>query len=133
MRKYHRWLAIVFGAFLLVISASGLALHALDILGGAGPGGRPRALAGGQGAPGAVTAGAPLAAPGCPIAKPRPRPSGPKVFIMHLHSGELFGPVGTALSILSGLALFFFAFSGLWMYIQMFRNRKGSNAGKWFW
>ncbi len=36
-------------------------------------------------------------------------------FVMHLHSGETFGPIGTAPSIASGFALFFFAFSGMWM------------------
>jgi uncharacterized iron-regulated membrane protein len=130
MRKYHRWLAIIFGAFLLVIAASGLTIQYLELTGDKGPpGGRP---------PGsAQVAGAPVAGPGgqlvCPPPAPRPKPKGPMVFVKHLHSGELFGPVGTLISILSGLALFFFAFSGLWMYVQMFRNRKGAAAGKWFW
>jgi hypothetical protein len=42
----------------------------------------------------------------------------------HLHSGETFGPVGVVISILSGISLLFFAFSGLWMYVQMWKNRK---------
>ena len=41
----------------------------------------------------------------------------------HLHSGESFGPLGTAISILSGLVLVFFSISGIWMYVQMFRKR----------
>ena len=58
----------------------------------------------------------------------------------HLHSGEQFGPVGTIISMLSGLALFFFAFSGLYLYIQMYRGRlvrteagKSVGGGRFFW
>ena len=47
---------------------------------------------------------------------------------------------GTVISLLSGLALFFFAFSGLWMYVQMWRGRlarveqgKKVRGGKLFW
>ncbi len=56
--------------------------------------------------------------------RPKPAPGGWNVgFLHHLHSGEEFGPIGTALAMLSGVALVFFAFSGLWMYVQMFRGR----------
>ena len=50
----------------------------------------------------------------------------------HLHSGGSFGPVGTAISILSGLALAFFSISGIWMYVRMFRRRP-QGARKLFW
>ena len=54
--------------------------------------------------------------------------------IKHLHSGEIAGPVGTALSILSGLALLFFAGSGIWMYVQMWRFRSSRKLSPhWFW
>jgi hypothetical protein len=52
----------------------------------------------------------------------------------HLHSGEMLGPVGVVISILSGIALLFFSFSGLWMYLQMWRNRAAKSLKPgWFW
>jgi uncharacterized iron-regulated membrane protein len=52
----------------------------------------------------------------------------------HLHSGESFGPIGTVISILSGFALIFFAISGMWMYVQMFRRRSASpGRSRFFW
>ena len=56
-------------------------------------------------------------------------------FLHHIHSGEQFGPAGVIISLLSGLALIFFAFSGLWMYIQMFRRRahRASHPKRIFW
>ena len=55
-------------------------------------------------------------------------------FLHHLHSGEEFGPAGTVIALLSGVAMVFFSFSGLWMYISMWRNRsaKALKPG-WFW
>jgi hypothetical protein len=52
----------------------------------------------------------------------------------HLHSGETFGPLGVVISLLSGLSLLFFAFSGLWMYIRMWSHRRGNDhKPAWFW
>ena len=154
MRKYHRWLALLFGALLLFIAGTGLVIQALDIFGdpparpagqiaGSSPEGTPQSAGVGMKAEAddhdadAHDADAHSHSPdeaGAPSQrKGPPRPKGLKGFITHLHSGEYFGPIGTALSIASGFALLFFAFSGLWMYVQMFRARKGSTAGKFFW
>jgi hypothetical protein len=39
-----------------------------------------------------------------------------------------------AISLLSGFAMIFFSFSGLWMYIQMWRSRAGRGLKPaWFW
>ena len=61
-------------------------------------------------------------------------------YFHHLHNGEEFGPAGITISIASGLALFFFAASGLWMYVELYRGRlalvrkgKKVSPGKWFW
>ena len=56
-------------------------------------------------------------------------------FLHHIHSGEQFGPVGVIISLLSGIALIFFAFSGLYMYIQMYRRRshRHSHPKRLFW
>jgi uncharacterized iron-regulated membrane protein len=52
----------------------------------------------------------------------------------HLHSGESFGPLGVVVSLLSGFALLFFSFSGLWMYIRMWSHRRKNNLKPgWFW
>jgi uncharacterized iron-regulated membrane protein len=132
MRKYHRWLSVLFGAFLLWIAATGVLIQAVPLL-GAGGGERPK---------GNSTEMAQTGAPAgfvCPETltcrpKSRGKSGNLKSFLQHLHSGETFGPVGTVISILAGLALVFFAFSGLWVYVQMWRNRRsrGITPG-WFW
>lgn len=89
----------------------------------------------------ARTATAPAAAFTCPdtmTCRARPDPDSPRAwvsFFHHLHAGEQFGPAGTALSIASGLALLFFAFSGLWMYVEMYRRRRHrhSHPRQLFW
>jgi len=122
MRKWHRWLSVIFGAFLLFIAATGVMSQFAALK-----------------ADGEVKA-APPAGFVCPETmicrvKPDPDGAGPWVsWLHHLHSGEEFGPLGVAISILSGLALMFFAGSGLWLYIQMWRSRasRGAKPG-WFW
>ena len=111
MRKWHRWLSVVFGVFILCTAVTGLLSHATALW----PTDVPRAE---------LPAGFV-----CPE-RVRCRPAGPETgprawvgFFHHLHSGETFGPIGTALSIASGLALLFFAVSGVWLYVQMFRGR----------
>ncbi len=128
MRKWHRWLSILFGAFILFIAVTGL-LSQWAVL---WPQAEPTAaeLAAQQPPPGFV----------CPegwrCRAPAPE-SGPRAwtsFFHHLHSGEEFGPIGTALSVVSGLALVFFAVSGLWLYIRMWRERTRRGAqSRWFW
>lgn len=137
MRKYHRWIALLFGVLMLWIAATGVAMQLVEITADDDHGPPPAAAAP---APGAVAAGAAAMPAAMPAPAPPPRQRTPTQklhgFIMHLHSGEYFGPVGTALSILSGLALIFFAVSGMWMYLQMFRaraRRSRPGEGKWFW
>ena len=135
MRKYHRWLATIFGIFLLWISATGVLSQIGSLV---NKGGFAQAEA--------AQAGAPPGPPGfiCPadmICRPKPKPTAWNVGLLHhLHSGESFGPAGVIVSLLSGLALFFFAFSGLWMYVQIWRGRlvrrragKTLRGGTFFW
>lgn len=124
MRKWHRWLSVIFGAFLLFISTTGVLSHVAEL------------VAKGEARP-VAAAPAGFVCPETMTCRPKPSQEGaaPWVgFLHHLHSGEEFGPVGTAISILSGLALMFFSFSGLWLYISMWRNRaaRGTKPG-WFW
>ena len=122
MRKWHRWLSVLFGVFLLFIATTGVMSQFAAIVADA----EPRA--------------APPAGFVCPETmscrpKPDPNGAGPWVgWLHHLHSGEEFGLVGTAISILSGFAMIFFAFSGLWMYLKMWSNRRvRAQKPGWFW
>lgn len=127
MRKWHRWLSVLFGALLLWIAVTGVVSQIPmweEMLGGAGD--RP---------PAASAAPAGFTCPETMVC--RPKPTGAKTWIglvHHLHSGETFGPLGTLLASLSGAAMVFFSVSGLWMYIAMWRGRKRRDVKPgWFW
>ena len=140
MRTYHRWLSVLFGLLILFIAVTGLLSQIGSLVNNNGfedearePGERQAAAT--------TAAAAATPAFACPadmtcrpkrVAKPGEWDVG---FLHHIHSGEQFGPVGVILSLLSGIALIFFAFSGLWMYIQMFRRRahRASHPKKIFW
>ncbi len=130
MRKYHRWLSVLFGVFLLWIAVTGLMIHFADIQ---------------SHREAAQAAQAAQAAPGGPLfvcppdmtCRVKPDPNSARAwvgYLQKLHSGENFGPLGTAISMAASLALMFFSFSGLWMYVQMWRNRSSRNLKPgWFW
>jgi hypothetical protein len=125
MRKWHRWLSVFFAVFLLFIAATGLLSH----------------LAAWSRVEPSAAAAAPPAGFVCPEGWQCRPPRGEQEglasltgFFHHLHSGEEFGPAGEAISFLSGLALFFFSFSGIWMYVRMWRERARRSAkSRWFW
>ncbi len=124
MRKYHRWLSVVFGVFLLWISATGvMSQFAAFQSDGEDP---PAA---------AVPAG--FMCPDSMTCRPKFGPDSAHAwesFLHHLHSGESFGPLGTWISIFSGFAMLFFALTGLWMYIQMWRVRNSRGlTPRWWW
>ena len=132
MRKYHRWLSVLFGVFILWIAVTGVLSQVGELVnkGGMDDDDRPTATAT---AP-AVPAG--FVCPATMNCRPKPAPGGWNVgFLHHLHSGEQFGPVGIIISILSGLGLIFFAISGMWMYVQMYRRRshRHSHPRRLFW
>lgn len=159
IRRYHRWLSVIFGIFLIWIAATGLLSHGAALYRDSLP--QPVAVAlvpaaqAHEGMPDnaaapAASAAAAAATPGAPAgfvcpenmtcrAKPAPDSAAAWVsFFHHLHAGEEFGAIGTTLSILSGFALLFFAISGLWMYLELYRGRlmrtgKGANGGRFFW
>lgn len=162
MRKYHRWLSVLFGIFILWIAVTGVLSQIGSLVNNGGferesaeRGKRPTAAIGEAVVPtaraqepgededetkpatlaavsGARSPGAAPAAFVCPPTmncRPKQAPGAWNVgFLHHLHSGEQFGPVGTIISLLSGLGLIFFAISGMWMYFQMFTAR-GRNRG----
>lgn len=131
MRKWHRWLSVFFGVFLLWIAVTGV-LSQVPIwqeqFGGKDEAAEQAA------AKAAIPAG--FKCPETMICRPKkPQTGGLNVgLIHHLHSGETFGPLGTVIATLSGLAMAFFSFSGLWLYISMWRNRKNRALKPgWFW
>ena len=138
MRKWHRWTATVFGLFLLWISTTGVLsqVGALVNNGGfetAATEARARAAAKAATPPG-------FTCPETMTCRPKAKPAWNVGLLHHLHSGEQFGPLGVVISMMSGLALFFFAFSGLWMYVELWRGRlqkveRGGSVrvGRFFW
>ena len=152
MRKYHRWLSVLFGVFLLWIAVTGVLSQVAALV--ANGGFENEAVQpGAKQAPATNQAAAPLAraneteaapAPSVPFVcpadmtcKPKPKPDAARAWVSylhHLHSGEEFGPAGVIVSILSGLAMVFFAFSGLWMYLRMWSHRRtNKHQPGWFW
>ena len=114
LRRWHRWIAVPAGLVMLLIAATGLILHVQLIQSPPQRGGPP---------------------PGAGGMAPPP-PSGDIAFhkfIMSLHTGDFLGPWGKYLFMAAGVALLFFAASGLWMYIDMFRRRVAQGRKSWFW
>ena len=128
MRKFHRWISVFFGIFLLWIAVTGTLSQIVPLMAG-GENEKPTA--------GNISAIPASACPADYTCRPKPKPGDPRALIgllHHLHSGETFGPAGVAISLLSGFAMIFFSFSGLWMYIQMWRSRAGRGLKPaWFW
>lgn len=128
MRKWHRWISVFFGIFMLWIALTGLGSQLFALWPSSPP--SPQDLAATAPPPGFV----------CPEGWRcmAPPPAGDMRSLVglfhHLHSGESFGPLGTIISILSGFALVFFSISGLWLYVQMWRNRTSRGLkGGMFW
>jgi uncharacterized iron-regulated membrane protein len=124
MRKWHRWTTIFFGLFMLWMAVTGLASHVTALWPETPP-------------PGYAPVPEGFVCPETMSCRPKPAPGSIKTLVglfHHLHSGEQFGPVGTVISIMTGLALAFFSVSGVWMYVSMWRNRKDRNLNpRWFW
>lgn len=157
MRKWHRWVSVFFGVFLLWIAVTGVLSQVGTLVNNGGfereeprdkgpkqaatlipaakaheedeaPAAKPSA---------APTVATPFVCPADMMYRPKrvAKPGEWNVGLLHhLHSGESFGPLGTLISLMSGLAMVFFAGSGLWMYVQMWRgrNERALKPG-WFW
>jgi uncharacterized iron-regulated membrane protein len=127
MRKWHRWLSVIFGVFLLWIAVTGVLSQVVPIVQRGGFEEQRRDPAASVAPPG-------FACPETMTCRPTPK-NGPSIvgLLHHLHSGESFGPLGTIVATLSGFAMIFFSFSGLWMYVDMFRRRKKGDKPGLFW
>ena len=148
MRRYHRWLSALFGLFLMWIAVTGVMSQFAEIVaeGERSPTARQASAIGQAALPAAnaqeqaaasVPQPVPFVCPADMVCRPKPDPNGARAwvgYLHHLHSGEEFGVIGTWISILSGLAMVFFAFSGLWMYTRMWSHRRTANHKPgWFW
>lgn len=120
MRKWHRWLSLFFGVILLWVAVTGVLSQIVPLF-----------LGGGE------TAQAAPAGFVCPETMTcRPKQAGGTIMrtLHHLHSGDSFGPAGIVIFTLAGFAMVFFAVSGLWLYVQMFRFRKTRGLRpSWLW
>ncbi|MDE2339971.1 MAG: PepSY domain-containing protein [Alphaproteobacteria bacterium] len=128
MRKWHRWLGIIFSLLLIFVAGTGIALTA------------EQWISKGIGKPSPGLAGPGGSQPGArpPNISTHPGDSKPDPIWLHhlllrLHNGEMFGPVGQLISMVIGLTLLFFAISGMWMYIKMYQQRRKSGRLKFFW
>lgn len=54
------------------------------------------------------------------------------IFIL-LHSGKYFGQAGLILIMLAGIALLVLSFTGLWVYLEMWRRRRKAGKRGLFW
>ena len=127
MRKWHRWLSAIFGVILLWIAVTGMLSQVVPLVIDATQ----------SSAPAAAAAKPSFVCPPDYMCRPKPQPGDPRALIgllHHLHSGESFGPIGVLLFTLAGFAMVFFAFSGIWLYFQMWQNRKERSLKPgWFW
>lgn len=123
MRRYHRWLSVLFGIFIIWIAATGLMSHGAALVRDAQG---PAAVGPTAAAQMAQIDAAGFVCPETMTCRVKPDPDSASAWVSylhHLHAGEEFGAIGTTLSILSGFALLFFAISGLYMYIELYRGR----------
>ena len=134
MRTYHRWLSVIFGLFILFIAITGVVTQGARLY-ASGEQERARAAQPSAAAPAEAEQAAPATKPSEAARPPQTPLRQFTHFVTELHSGEEFGIAGQLVSIVSGLALIFFAFSGLWMYIQMYRRRshRHSHSKRIFW
>jgi len=129
MRKWHRWLVVFTGVLLIWVAATGLVGQVISLTKAEAPPPPPPAAA--QTVAGPATASA-AAMPPAP-AKPAKRKRDLYHFIIDLHSGAILGPVGKVISAVLGAAMLFFAGSGMWMYVDMFRKRRRIGRTGLFW
>lgn len=111
MRRWHKLLAPWFALILFVIAFTGAVTQTTALLDT--PPAKSAAASGGK---------ADLA--GMPRDEKRTALGGWNHWFKKLHSGASLGPVGIALNLAGGLALLFFAGSGVWMYLTMWLKRR---------
>lgn len=122
MRKWHRWLSVMFGVFLLWIAVTGVLSQVVPLVQRGGF--ETEASEAAERAKQAAAVPAGFVCPETMMCRPKPKGGSIVGYLHHLHSGEEFGPIGVVIATLSGFAMVFFSFSGLWLYISMWRNRK---------
>lgn len=129
MRKWHRWLALFAGIFLVWIAATGLVGQVISLAGGEHHDGPPTTTA-----PNHIKSDITSLDTQQQAKKEQKGPPDDLYhFVIDLHSGNYFGFYGKTISAIFGAVLFFFALSGMWMYFDMFRKRKHIGRSRIFW
>ena len=54
-------------------------------------------------------------------------------FLIDLHAGFMFGPIGQILSFIMAISLVLFGVTGLVIYVDMFSKRRALGKKGWFW
>jgi uncharacterized iron-regulated membrane protein len=125
MRKWHRWLSLFFGVFMLWMAVTGTLSQIVPLTQSAPAQSGPPQLSKLQ---------PDFTCPADVMCRPKQKGQSIVGLLHHLHSGETFGPVGVIISTLTGFALIFFSISGIWLYVQMWSFRKGKGLSpKWLW
>jgi uncharacterized iron-regulated membrane protein len=133
MRKWHRWVSLFAGFFMLWMSVTGVVLQGLPLFMGGGDHKDGKPAVEGK-APSISQLQPDFVCPKDVMCRPKSKNGSIKGFVQHLHSGETFGPIGVVLSTLAGFSLLFFSVSGIWMYVQMWQNRSSRGLKpRWLW
>jgi len=112
MRRWHRRIAPWFALLLLIVAMTGIITRVVQSLDHPPHPAKVQMIAG-------------SAPKSCLPDKPvRTRLGSIGHFVKAIHSSESLGPVGVALNLLTGLALCFFAGSGLWMWAQLWLRQR---------
>jgi hypothetical protein len=110
MRKWHRWLSLFFGVFMLWMAGPACSARLCPLCRA-----RDKPPVAGA-APASISKLQPdFVCPADVQCRPKQRVARASGLLHHLHSGETFGPVGVLISTLTGFALLFFSMSGLWL------------------
>ena len=107
LRRIHRWLSIVLGAFIAAIALTGTILQSIMMIyGDPGPG----------------------QAPGEPFWVVRLRD-----WAVTVHTGAFTGIAGVYGGTICALGLLYFSVSGVWMYLDIYRSRAAQGRTALFW
>lgn len=112
LRRIHRWVALVLAVFMAMIGLTGSILQAIVAVYGdpSGPGDTYPAAA---------------HVPGWAMTLQH--------VVLQIHTGFFAGMTGTYYGMACGLGLLFFSVSGLWMFVQMYRQRFRRGGRSLFW
>jgi uncharacterized iron-regulated membrane protein len=126
MRQLHRWFGLITGIFFAFVALTGIGMQTVALLNPREEGPPPAASPGKAAEASRATDREPTAGRG-------ERKPDFYHWLDHIHDGEIAGPAGRIVSLLLGVALFFFSVSGIWMYWKMYSGRRRLGKHDVFW